>query len=402
MKDLIIKKDPKTGNLYTRPYLGKNVVTGKPLRPYKSFPDAIDEEEAQRQAEAWAAGISKASDLNVRRRLDDLLPRYVTWLEDMGSPINTVKAYRSSAACLAPYFVGADPDEVSSYDIELVYITLMREGGRRGHPLSPNTVCRHHGFLASAYAWMLSEGICTMTPIPYVHKPSREDPLAWTFSDAELDELLAAIAELMANSSTDEQHVLDRNMACAAYTAAQTGMREGEACGLDRGDVSFRRRDLIVSATAVDDKGRSIRQPKTKGKKIRKLPASEDLLEALRAHMAWQDSFIHKQQAKTKGSAAPLFRDAKGRRIKPSDLSKWFTNLCEALELPPESRFHALRHTFASLLLDQGANLKTIAKLLGHVRDGFTLETYTHMMPERDREAVDAYAASLRQRGRDP
>ncbi len=402
MKDLILKRGPD-GKWYTRPYLGKNAITGKPLRPYKSFPAALDEAEARREAEAWAAGISKASDLKVHRRLDELLPRYVIWLEDTGAPVNTIKSYRSSAALLAPFFKEADPDDITSFDVELVYITLMRKGGRRGHPLAANSVCRHHGFLASAYAWMLEKGICSSSPMPYVHKPSREKPLAFAFSNVELEVILDGLLAIMKDPSITDDHICDRNSAFAACVATYLGIREGEACGLNRGDMNTRRKMITISATAVVERGVAIRQNKTKGKKTRSIPIPAALMCKLEHHLRWQDSFLYKRVLFGKKSDIPLFCDRAGKRIKPAALSRWFSRFCSDLGLPPESHFHALRHTFASVLLDEGTDLRTIAELLGHAREGFTLETYAHMMPGRDRDAVDAFAGAIAApRGRDP
>lgn len=391
------------GKWYVRPYLGINRITGKPLRPYKCFPDAVDEQEAKRQAEAWAAGISKASELNVSRCLNELLPRYVMWLEDTGAPINTIKTYRSSAGLLSPFFTEVDPDDLTSFDVELVYATLMREGGHRGHPLSANTICRHHGFLASAYTWMLEKGICSRSPMPYVHKPSREKSLAFAFSDIELEVILESLEGLIKDDSTDPDHILERNYAMASIVAAYIGVREGEACGLDRGDINYRQKTVIVSATAVEDAGKAIRQNKTKGKRVRRVPAPESLLNKVSQHISWQQEVLPKRVLSGKSTDIPLFCDRRGDRIKPSDLSLWFSHLCSDLGLPPESHFHTLRHTFASVLLDEGADLRTIAELLGHAREGFTLETYAHMMPGRDRAAVDMFASAVRpNRGRDP
>lgn len=402
-KQLILKRDRKTGKWFVRPYLGKNIITGKPLRPYKCFPDAVDEEEAKRAAEAWAAGISKASELNVRRRLDDLLPRYVTWLADTSAPVNTVKTYGSSARLLAPLFRGADPDDVSAFDVELVYMTLRRKGGKRGNPLSERSIRRHHFFLAAAYAWMLERGICTHDPMPYVPKPSLKTPPAIAYSDDEINVIMSALEDILADDATDPNHIIERNFAAATFTSSHIGIREGEACGLNRDDILMRTMTLIVAATAVEDNGRSERQPKTKGKRSRPLPLSKVLTSMLRAHIAWQDTFLPQHLLKGRRGTLPLFCDVQGRRLKPSDLSKWFSALRDALGLPPDSHFHTLRHTFASVLLGEGMDLRTIADLLGHAREGFTLETYAHMRPGRDLEAVEAYAAAVdAARGRSP
>lgn len=401
MKELVLKKDPNTGVFFVRPYLGKSVVTKKPIRPYKCFPEAKDEDEARRAAEAWAQGLAKSAQLNVRRRAGELMFRYVQWRKDHGSPTNTVKTYRTCAKTAARYLKDADPDGIAAFEVDLLLNALQwKGGGLRGGDLAANTVRRMHSFLCSFWNWMLSEGICTTSPMPMVPKPSYEKPVPFIFTEGEMEQILGRLAEIMADDSTDAEHVLERNYATASYLAAMSSIREGESCGLDRGDLVPRQLAAIVCATAVPEGGNAVRQPKPKGKKSRRVPIDEDTMGEMGRHMAWQDSFLPARVLE-KGRHVPLFCDSKGRRLKPAGLSAWFSGLCEDLGLPPESHFHALRHTWASEALDGGADIRTVAEILGHVREGFTLETYTHMMPGRDHEAAAIVARRYRG-GRDP
>lgn len=402
MKELVLKRDPRTGLFYVRPYLGRSVITKKPIRPYKCFPEAEDEEEARRAAEAWAAGLARSSDLRVRRRLDELLPRYVMWLADQGSPANTVKTYRSTLRYATRYLGAEHPDAVSSFDVELVYATLQRKGGRHGDPLSPNTVRKLHGFLAAAWIWMSEQGICTRNPMPLVHKPPKVATPAVAFDDDELAAVLAELERIMADDALDDAHVLERNMAAAAYLASRSGEREGEACGQDRGDLSVRRRSLVVCSTAVAEGGASKRQPRTKGRRRRVVSLDKEAVGELVRHMRWQEGYLP-QRLLSERRRVPLFTDAQGRRLKPAELSAWFSALRDRLGLPAETHFHTLRHTHASILLDEGTDLRTIAERLGHAREGFTLETYAHMRPGRDQDAAQVFGSAMAQiRGRDP
>lgn len=401
MKELVLKKDPSTGVFYVRPYLGKNAITGKPLRPYKCFPEAADEEEAKRAAEAWAAGLAKAAQLNVRRRLDELMPRYVQWLEDHDAPTNTVRTYRSAAKTAAKYLKDADPDEIDAFEIDLMYTALRwKQGSLRGENLAANSVRKLHGFLSGFWCWMLSEGICTMNPMPMVPKPGYEKPVPFILYESEVVVLLTSLRALMSDDSTEPKNVLMRNLATATYLAFFSGIREGEACGLNRGDFMPWQLALVVSATAVIKDGKVVRQPKTKGKITRRVPLADEPTAMIENHIAWQDTFLP-DGALRLGRKVPLFCDAKGRRLKPADLSSWFKALCETLGLPPEAHFHTLRHTYASEALNEGSDIRTVAAILGHAREGFTLETYVHVMPGRDHEAAAAVARKYGG-GRDP
>lgn len=399
MKELVLKKDPRTGVFYVRPYLGRSVVTKKPIRPYKCFPEAADEDEARIAAEAWAAGLSKSAQLKVRRRCDELMFRYVQHLREHGSPANTVRTYATCARTAARYLADADPDAVDAYEVDLMLVALQwKQGGLRGGNLAANTVRKIHGFLCAWWGWMLGEGICTADPMPMVPKPSPEKPVPFVFYEEEMHALLDALAEIMADDSTDDAHVAERNCAAAAYLASFGGIREGEACGLDRGDFLPHRLKLVVSSTATVEGGVSVRQPKTKGRKTRPVPIAEEAVAEVERHMAWQDTFLPARVLK-RGRKVPLLCDAKGRRLKPADVSAWFKALCRRLGMPEEAHFHSLRHTYASEALED-SDIRTVAGILGHAREGFTLETYAHMMPGRDREAAAAVARKYA--GRDP
>ena len=131
------------------------------------------------------------------------------------------------------------------------------------------------------------------------------------------------------------------------------GLRVSEVCGLDRGDVDLRRRTVTVLG---------------KGSKVRRLPLGEPAAEALAAHLR---------------GVAPgqtLFVNARGHRCTPRDIRRILARfpLPDGRILNP----HALRHAFATHLLEGGADLRAVQELLGHADVG-TTQVYTHVTRDR-------------------
>ena len=145
------------------------------------------------------------------------------------------------------------------------------------------------------------------------------------------------------------------------------GLRVSEVCGLDVDDVQLRKGTVTVLG---------------KGSKIRRLPLGEPALEALQAYL----------RRARKGLAAPsvmgqaLFVNSRGNRMTPRDVRRILARypLSDGQVLHP----HALRHAYATHLLDGGADLRAVQELLGHADVG-TTQIYTHVTRERLRSVYE-------------
>lgn len=137
------------------------------------------------------------------------------------------------------------------------------------------------------------------------------------------------------------------------------GLRVAECCGLDVGDVDLRRRRVTVLG---------------KGAKVRRLPLHDAARDAVAAYLrsGRPELLVEPTDA--------LFLNARGRRCTPRDLRR----ILERLPLPDGRRLHphALRHAFATHLLDGGADLRVVQELLGHA-DVATTQVYTHVTRDR-------------------
>ncbi|MFD7732063.1 tyrosine-type recombinase/integrase [Kitasatospora phosalacinea] len=180
--------------------------------------------------------------------------------------------------------------------------------------------------------------------------------------------------------------------------ASGCGLRQGEVFGLAVDAVDF-----AEGAVQVVRQIRLIRNRPVfslpKGGKTRTVPLPRTVARSLQEHIAahppvsvtlpWRD--VNGPPV----TASLLFFDSRGRHLNRNDFNRstWRPALTAAGITPGrENGMHALRHFYASVLLDAGESIKALSDYLGHHDPGFTLRTYTHLMPsseKRTKEAVD-------------
>lgn len=189
---------------------------------------------------------------------------------------------------------------------------------------------------------------------------------------------------------------------------AGIGMRQGEVLGLAVDDVEWLRLVVHVRRQVKQVRGRLVFAP-PKGGKERDVPLADAVSLRLAAHLkAWPARTVTLPWLVPDGKpvTAKLFftsRESKAVNRNYYNAHLWKPALVAAGVIPKpkpgetyvESRehgFHALRHTFASVLLADGVDIRSLAEFLGHTDPGFTLRTYTHLMPSgenRARRAID-------------
>jgi integrase len=177
----------------------------------------------------------------------------------------------------------------------------------------------------------------------------------------------------------------------ALYSVALgTGMRQGELLGLRWEDVDLAGGCLHVRRQLHEVSGRLWLGDVKTARARRRIDLPSLAVEALRAH---------RQRMLTEGHAphrdALVFCDTEGGPIRKSNLvRRSFHPLVRRAGLPP-TRFHDLRHTHATLLLQQGVHPKVVAERLGHSTISITLDTYSHVLPSLGAEAARRFDALL-------
>ena len=261
----------------------------------------------------------------------------------------TVDAYRRDLADLSAWLGGSPSDATTDRLAE--YVATMRADGK-----AATTISRRVAAVRSFYRHEVLLGTRTDNPAAELELPRRRRTLPRTLSPGEAERLIEAAA------GTTPRSLRDRALVELLYGA---GLRVSEAVGLER--------------SAVDLEGRLVRCI-GKGSKERVVPIGREAVESLRRYLARGRPFLDSRHR------PELFLNAKGGPLTRAGAFFILRRLAGAAGLEPERVHpHLLRHSFATHLLEGGADLRSVQEMLGHA-DLATTELYTHVSDRRRRD----------------
>ncbi len=272
------------------------------------------------------------------------------------SPL-TLKSYREDLLQLEEFLVSAGcraPADASS--------ALLRrfQAGLGAAGYAPSTVARKLASMRSFYAFGLREGWVRANPAKPLRSPRRPRKLPGFLTGDEISRLLATPKPAQAGG------VRDRAILELMYSS---GVRVRELVGLDDGDL-----DLANGTIRVRGKGRRERLG----------IVGTHARTALRAWLA-----ARPQSARpAAGRSRPLFTNRFGGRLSVRGIARLLEKHLATAGLAGRASPHTLRHSFATHLLDAGADIRSVQELLGH-KSLVTTQIYTHVTTTRLREAFD-------------
>jgi integrase len=169
------------------------------------------------------------------------------------------------------------------------------------------------------------------------------------------------------------------------YLALVTGMREGELLALKWEDIDLEKGILNVkfNLKRIPGGGLQIGKPKTESS-IRTIKLGKSTIEVLRSQKKKLEEEKEKEYWQDEGF---VFPSSIGTAVDPSNLIKQFRKLLKEAGLP-RIRFHDLRHTAASLMLNNGVDVLVASQRLGHAQPSITLDVYGHLMPSMQNEVA--------------
>lgn len=305
--------------------------------------------------------------LSHRRPEIDAFLRYIRDGRQL-SP-HTVSAYRRDLDDLAAFLERRFAGETWTWDgiDRLVLRAFMGELSRRG--LARRSIARRMSAVRSFFRYLHREEIVEANPARVVRSPKLERHLpAWLTRD-EVDRLFA----LAENRSAEGGFHGVRDHAIVELFYA-TGIRLSELRGLDTTDV-----DLVGDRIKVRGKGR----------KERIVPAGRAAVNALRRYELSRARFAARLALGRAADRNALFITERGTRISARQLQNIVCRFLDAVASDAGVSTHALRHSFATHLLDAGADLLAVKELLGHASLSST-RIYTHTSKERLKRVYDA------------
>ena len=339
------------------------------------------------QADASAALDEARRAIEVGGHLFDLehitfLEYLDLWLDGLANTSKTPRTiadYRNETRrYVRPHMPEVKLANLTPLHLEHLYRTLVKQGGRKGQPLSPKTVRRVHQMIQKALTDAERKGIVQRNAARLADKPStaqlETNRISWT--PDELRTLLGAA----------EGHELFPLIRLTALT----GMRRGEVCGLKWEDLDLAGMQLRVRRTLGVVDGKPVLGTPKSRRSRRTIDLDERTVEILRAHREHQaeaaefvgDGWHH---------SGYVFTTVIGTHTHPDNVGKRFTDIVRSTDVPYLT-LHGLRHTHATHLLAMGQNPRMVSERLGHADVAFTLQVYGHVLPGHQREAAEAAA----------
>ncbi|MBN8199177.1 tyrosine-type recombinase/integrase [Cytobacillus pseudoceanisediminis] len=178
----------------------------------------------------------------------------------------------------------------------------------------------------------------------------------------------------------------------AFLLAVTTGMRQGEVLGLRWRDVDFENECLYIRQTLTHD-GKGFKEGAKSKAGNRSIGLDTNTVSALKQQRK-KNIIIKLKYGSVYNDNDLVVCTNTGKPINPRNLLRSFNSIITKENLP-KIRFHDLRHTHASLLLLQGENIKLISERLGHSSVKVTLDTYSHILPNTQKEASNRFAQQL-------
>ena len=305
------------------------------------------------------------------------------WLEDYAHThvrATTLEGYRARAKHLISGLGGIRLSELRPDHLQAYYSAKLQNGRRDGQGLAPTTLIKHHNLLREALSHAVKWGL-----------------LARNVADA-VDPPRGQRKEMQALTSADLHRVLN---ACEGtgwhpifHTLAWTGLRRSELLGLRWKDIDLLLATLRVSQVLHQlNDGRFVYQEPKTAKGRRTIALSPSSCIEVRPYRKSQE-----KEANLLGipltDDSLVFGHPGGSPRSPSTLTLTFRRLTRRLGFT-DVRLHDLRHTHATLMMEQGVQPKVVSERLGHASVVITLDTYSHVLPHMQEDAVARFESAM-------
>jgi integrase len=350
---------------------GKNSAIAALARWRAELLAAEAEDEAEEVRNASLSGVT----------LGDYLNAYLDGLEASHSvERSTMTAYRSSARKVAESLGSVEVAELSREQVQRWESRLLNADG-----LSPRSVTKCHRLLSQALKAAVEAGQLEANPCEGVRQPKkhREQPHAMTKDAA--NRLLATLAAMP-----------QKRAVAAARIALTSGLRVGEVCALTWADVDTGAGVLRVNKAIGTGGGGAYVKPPKNTYSVRDVPLVPQLraaLDARRAEVMAEADSLGVLPSQEQLASCYVIGGLDGRFPTPTVVSHEWGQLRDLLGVTDADghplKFHDLRHTWATIAVQSGADIKSVSAIMGHADASMTLNTYASSDADARRVAAE-------------
>jgi integrase len=263
-------------------------------------------------------------------------------------------------------------DKLKPLDIKRMINKYLKDG-----TLSNTTIRHYYRTLSIALNKAVEWEIISKNPCKKIKPPAPDTPEMKVLTAKQVDKLL----EYTKQSEFKVMYI-------PILLSVGCGLRRGEVLGLRWKDIDFENKIMHIRHNLqYINKEFILQEPKTKNGK-RDIPLPTPIISILQEHKGEQETIKERLKIKDyKKEDAFVCAWENGTNIIPDYCYKTLGKLLKRCKLP-HIRFHDLRHTYATLMLDNDANIKVLSELLGHSKTSITMDIYAHALPDSKKEAV--------------
>lgn len=292
--------------------------------------------------------------------MEKSIPRFLRYLSvERNCSDLTIKSYREDLELLYGFLCDTltsspRPSKITPLDLRK-YVSALHESG-----YAKSSVSRRLASMRSYFKFCQREGLCETNPAKPLRNPRRERKLPHFLTGSEIGQLLSA------PSKNEPLGIRDRAILETLYSA---GLRVSELVGVNLDDL-----DLTDGLVRV----------RGKGKRERLAPLGSFAVRALRLWLKKRTP----ARGLSKEDSAAVFLNKFGKRLTTRSVARMLEKYLKITGLDLRTSPHTLRHSFATHLLDRGADIRSVQELLGH-KSLVTTQIYTHVSTAGLRQAYE-------------
>lgn len=358
---------------------GKKIIESMTWKPEPNMTPKQIEKELQRQSVLFEEKIKKGTVKKDNKiKLHEFCTTYLEMQKKKLSPVTYYQYEKIIDNYIIPSLGHLKLKDITPMHIQKFIYNLSEEGIRRNgkyQPLSPKSIRTYYSTLQSILRFAYRMRIIDYNPATAqnLDLPKNTPPHIDVLDEKQIQKVLILL---------EKEPIMWKTL---IHLALCTGCRRGELAALQWEDILWKENKIKITKSIYQTKGEiGIKLPKTKSS-IRTVSVPAYLMDLLKQYKSYQSSQILCSPEKSNPENM-LFTNQKGTYICPEVIYKWFQSFLNKNGLP-KIKFHALRHTSATILLANGTNIKTVSSRLGHT-NLTTTNRYVHALNDADVSAA--------------